>query len=157
MSDAVLHGATRGVSRDELLDRVAALTPLLKETAAESEALGTLSSAAVEAFHDAGLFRLWSAREVGGYDVSVADQLHVLMAVARADMSACWSLMIGASSSAVMASRLPDGGVAEPLGGGRSPASTCALTVGTSPPSVAASCAPSAFSCARGGAPAAAV
>ena len=117
-----------GVDRADLLGRVAALAPLLEETAAASEAAGTMVPAAVEALRDAGLFRLWSPREVGGYDLSVPDQLEILAAVARVDMSACWTLMIGNSGSAVMATRLPDAGVAELFGAGAWPTAASSLT-----------------------------
>jgi len=36
-----------------------------------------------------------------------------MIAVARADMSACWALMIGISATALMASSLPEAGLAE--------------------------------------------
>lgn len=116
------------IDRAELLARVAALEPLLEETAGASEATGTMVPAAVEALRDAGLFRLWSPREIGGYDISVPDQLEVLVAVARIDMSACWTLMIGNSGSAVMGTRLPDEGVAQLFGDGAWPTAASSLT-----------------------------
>ena len=106
------------IGRAELLARVASLTPLIEETAARSEALGTLVPEVVVALHQAKLFGLWSAREVGGYDIDLADQLEILVVVAQADMSTCWSLMIGASSSAAMAARLPDEGISQLFGDG---------------------------------------
>jgi len=116
------------VDRAELLARVAALAPLLEETTVASETAGTMVPQAVEALRAAGLFRLWSPREVGGYDVSVPDQLEVLVAVARIDMSACWTLMIGNSGSAVMGSRLPDDGVARLFADGPWPTAASSLT-----------------------------
>jgi alkylation response protein AidB-like acyl-CoA dehydrogenase len=119
--------ADRAVGRAELLARVAELTPLIEETATQSEALGTLVPELVSALRGAGLFRLWSARDVGGYDVDLADQLEILAALARADMSTCWSLMIGASSSSIMAARLPDEGVAELFADGQWPTAASSL------------------------------
>ena len=118
------------IDRAELLARVAALTPLIEENATRSEDLGTLAPEVVEALREAGLFRLWSAREVGGYDVNLVDQLDILVAVARADMSTCWSLMIGASGSSVMAARLPDEGVARLFGDGSWPTAAASLKPG---------------------------
>ncbi|MBT5194869.1 MAG: hypothetical protein HOM07_21170, partial [Rhodospirillaceae bacterium] len=116
------------IDGSELLARVASLTPLIEENAGRSEAMGTLAPEVVAALRQAGLFRLWSAAEVGGYDINLADQLEILVAVARADMSACWSLMIGASSSAVMAGRLPDEGIARLFGDGLWPTAASSLT-----------------------------
>lgn len=108
-------------SRGELLARVAVLAPLLEATAAKSESLRTLCPEAVDALHDAGLFGLWSNTDVGGYDTDLVTQLEVMVAVARADMSACWTLMIGTSLTAIMAAGLPDQGLAEVFGGPRLP------------------------------------
>lgn len=116
--------------RAALLARVAALAPTIEEKSAASEAAGTMVPEMVEAIREAGLFRLWSAREVGGYDVSLRDQLEVLMAVARADMSACWTLMIGASGSAILAARLPDEGIARLFDRGDWPTAASSLTPG---------------------------
>lgn len=115
------------MERAELLARVASLTPLIEEYAARSEVLGTLAPEVAAALRQAGLFRLWSASEVGGYDINLADQLEILVAVAQADMSTCWSLMIGASSSAVMAARLPNEGVSQLFGDGPWPTAAASL------------------------------
>jgi len=96
-----------------LLDRVAEIFPLLDETAAQSEQLRRLCPQAVEALHEKGLFRLWVPVECGGYNVDLATQVDVMIAVARADMSACWTMMIGNSVISIMASGLPDEGLAE--------------------------------------------
>ena len=109
------------IDQAKLLMRVASLTPLITEFATKSEALGTLTPEVVTALHEAKLFRMWSASEVGGYDIELADQLEILVELARADMSTCWSLMIGASSSAVMAACLPEPGIAQLFGDGQWP------------------------------------
>jgi alkylation response protein AidB-like acyl-CoA dehydrogenase len=114
-------------NRQELLARVAAIAPLLDQTAAESEKLRTLCPEAVEALHEAGLFGLWGPTEVGGYDTDLATQTDVMIAVARADMSACWTLMIGTTASAMMAAGLPEEGLAEVFGGPRLPTAAGSL------------------------------
>jgi len=96
-----------------LLDRVAEIYPLLDETAGATEELRTLCPQAVDALHEQGLFRLWLPIECGDYDVDLVTQIDVMIAVARADMSACWALMIGNSATALMASGLPEAGLAE--------------------------------------------
>ena len=98
---------------ETLLDRVADIFPLLDETAAQSEQLRRLCPQAVEALHEKGLFGLWVPVECGGYNVDLATQIDVMIAVARADMSACWTIMIGNSIISIMALGLPDEGLAE--------------------------------------------
>ena len=63
------------INRAELMARVASLTSLIEEFATESEAQGTLAPEVVAALRQAGLFSLWSAGEVGGYDIDLVDQL----------------------------------------------------------------------------------
>ena len=116
------------IDQAELLMRVASLTPLITKFATKSEALGTLTSEVVTALREANLFRMWSASEVGGYDIELADQLEILVELARADMSTCWSLMIGASSSAVMAACLPERGVTQLFGDGQWPTAASSLS-----------------------------
>lgn len=106
-------------ARPELLLRVAQIAPLLSDTAAESEQLRRLCPAAVNALHESGLFGLWGPVEAGGYDADLVTQLDVLLEVARADMSACWTLMIGATLSGLMARGLPEQGYNEVFAGAR--------------------------------------
>ena len=98
---------------ETILARVAEIYPLLDKTAAESEKARALCPEAVEALHQKGLFRLWVPTECGGYNLGLVSQIRVMVAVARADMSACWTIMIGNSTIAMMASGLPDEGLAE--------------------------------------------
>ena len=107
--------------RGEILARVARIAPILDRTAAESERRRTLCPEALNALHATGLFGLWGPAEVGGYDVDLVTQVDVLIEVARADMSACWTLMIGNTVTGVMAAGLPDEGLAEVFVGDRLP------------------------------------
>jgi alkylation response protein AidB-like acyl-CoA dehydrogenase len=106
-------------SCEQLLSRVAQIAPILDDTAAESERQRKLCPEAVEALHEAGLFGLWGPLEAGGYDADLVTQVDVLIAVARADMSACWTMMIGNTVSGLMARGLPDEGFAEVFDGER--------------------------------------
>lgn len=55
--------------------------------------------ATVEAMRDAGLFGAMSPRTVGGAELALADVIEVFAEVARADGSAGWCLMAGASAA----------------------------------------------------------
>lgn len=116
--------------RDEILARVARIAPILDRTADKSERQRTLCTEAVTALHATGLFGLWAPTEVGGYDADLVTQVDVLIEVARADMSACWTLMIGTTVTGVMAAGLPDEGLIEVFSGERLP-----IAVGSLKPS----------------------
>ena len=108
-------------TRDEMLARVARIAPILDRTAGESERKRTLCAEALTALHATGLFGLWAPTEVGGYDADLVTQVDVLVEVARADMSACWTMMIGTTVTGVMAAGLPDEGMDEVFSGERLP------------------------------------
>ena len=108
-------------TRDEILARVARIAPILDRTASESEHERTLCAEALAALHATGLFGLWAPTEVGGYDADLVTQVDALIEVARADMSACWSMMIGTTVTGVMAAGLPDEGLDEVFSGERLP------------------------------------
>ena len=114
-------------SHEELMQRVADISPLLERTATESEQLRTLCPAAVDALHEAGLFRLWGPTEAGGYNADLVTQVDVMIEVARADMSACWTLMIGTTAMTLMACGLPEDGFAEVFVGPRLPTAAASL------------------------------
>lgn len=111
----------------ELLERVASIASLLSDTASASEQQRTLCADAVAALHREGLFRLWTPREVGGYDLDLDTHVMVMLAVAHADMSACWTMMIGNTVTGVMASCLSDTGLAEVFVGADMPVAAGSL------------------------------
>jgi len=102
-----------------LLERVAAVTDVLEATAGESESGRKLCPAAVDALYEQKLFGIWSPPESGGFDADFVAQVDAMVALARADMSACWNVMIGCSISAMMARGLPDAGFSEVFAGAR--------------------------------------
>jgi len=82
---------------DSYVERVQQLAPLVREHAARSEREAQLAPAIVEAFHDAGLFRILLPRELGGGELNFAEYLQVAEATARLDGSTGWNLAICAS------------------------------------------------------------
>jgi alkylation response protein AidB-like acyl-CoA dehydrogenase len=77
------------------LASVVALTPLLRERAAEAERLTCLPPDVATAIADAGLFRLWTPRGLGGLEIDPPQMFGVVEALAVADGSAAWTTMIG--------------------------------------------------------------
>ena len=82
---------------------------------------------ALEALHRAGLFGIWVPKEAGGFDAGLETQVDALVALARADMSACWTAMIGNTVTASMAACLPAEGFAEVFAGDRLPVAVGSL------------------------------
>lgn len=120
-TEPVRAGPAPTPRRDEILARVARIAPILDRTAGESERQRTLCAEALTALHATGLFGLWAPTEVGGYDADLVTQVDVLVELARTDMSACWTMMIGTTVTGVMAAGLPDEGLVEVFSGERLP------------------------------------
>ncbi len=85
------------------LERAAALAPLVRSCADESERERRLAPAVVEAFHDAGLFRLQVPERFGGAGLDPVEALPVFEEIAAADGSAGWNLAIGAGGGSFAA------------------------------------------------------
>jgi alkylation response protein AidB-like acyl-CoA dehydrogenase len=73
-----------------LLDRVAALLPMLRENAPRCEAQRRVVDENIEALTDAGIFRMTVGRHYGGYESSVATQFDALALIATACPSTSW-------------------------------------------------------------------
>jgi indole-3-acetate monooxygenase len=82
------------------LERAIALAPLIQSCADESERERRLAPAVVDAFHDAGLFRLQVPERFGGAGLDPIGALSIYEEVAAADGSAGWNLAIGAGGGA---------------------------------------------------------
>jgi len=100
-----------------LLSAVQSLAPTI---AAERERLDTereLSPGLIDALVEAGLFRLWTPRELGGAELDPVSGLRVIAAVSELDGSVGWNVMISSAYS-FFAGRLP-GPAAETIYGDR--------------------------------------
>jgi alkylation response protein AidB-like acyl-CoA dehydrogenase len=86
---------------DALLEGVRALVPALRERASETERNRRVAPDLVRGLANAGAFRMCVPRLLGGGEVDVATLLDVIETVARADGSAGWIVMIGATSGLV--------------------------------------------------------
>jgi len=94
-----------------LLSAALRVRPIAEEHADASNRGATLHPAVVQAMRDEGLFSLATPRELGGAGADARTQLVVYEAMAHADPSAGWALMIGAILSGMMGAYLPDEGV----------------------------------------------
>jgi indole-3-acetate monooxygenase len=82
-----------------LLESARRAAHVVRLLAPETEAARRLPAAAVQALVEAGVFKLILPRALGGGDASLATLLSVIEEIARADGSAGWVSMIGASSA----------------------------------------------------------
>jgi indole-3-acetate monooxygenase len=79
------------------------LAPLVEAEADNSEQLGTMPPAVVDALRDAGLFFLMVPKELGGAEVNAVTALAVFEELTAADASIGWSMMANASTGSFSA------------------------------------------------------
>ena len=77
------------------IEAASALAPLTAAYAEESERTRRLPLPLVEAMAQAGLFRLWIPRTLGGEETDPMTLVRVVEEVARADGAAGWCVAIG--------------------------------------------------------------
>jgi len=100
----------RSPARASLLASVERLRGLVGEHASASEERRTLAPEVVEALRASGLLAMATPRQFGGQECDPLTQLEVFEAMARADTSAGWCLMIAAMTAALAGGYLPDEG-----------------------------------------------
>ncbi|WP_406143670.1 acyl-CoA dehydrogenase family protein [Streptomyces sp. NBC_01012] len=83
----------------EILGKVRALGPTLRERALEAERAGRLSDETIADLDATGAFNIGSPAEFGGDELSVRQQLDVVSEVAKWDGSAAWTVWVGASTN----------------------------------------------------------
>jgi indole-3-acetate monooxygenase len=96
-------------------DAIEALAPQIQAAAQESERMRRLPISLVDAMAQAGLFRLWIPRALGGEEIDPITFLGVVETISRIDGSAGWCQMIGGTLGA-LADYLPAEGAHEIYG-----------------------------------------
>jgi alkylation response protein AidB-like acyl-CoA dehydrogenase len=87
-----------------LLDDVAAVRPRIRELAPDAEQQRQLSAEIAAEFARMGLWHACVPSSLGGAEIPLATQLQAFEELARADGSAAWCAMIGATGSITYAS-----------------------------------------------------
>jgi 3-hydroxy-9,10-secoandrosta-1,3,5(10)-triene-9,17-dione monooxygenase len=82
-----VHG---GPPREGLVERVAAVVPLIAEKSFEAEALRRPLDEVIEALKDTGVFRSFVAKKYGGYEIDFQTYVDIGVMVAKADPSIGW-------------------------------------------------------------------
>jgi 3-hydroxy-9,10-secoandrosta-1,3,5(10)-triene-9,17-dione monooxygenase len=93
------NSGSPNLTRDDLIDRARDMIPMLRKRASEAEALRRLPDATNEAFHAAGLYRMYQPRRYGGYEMDYQAQIDVAAEIGRGCGSSAWVLSILASHS----------------------------------------------------------
>ena len=97
------------------------LVPLVRESAAANEAAGKLVDAVDDALHEAGLYGMWTPRELGGAECDPLQSLEIVQTLAAADPSTAWVLMAACVAIGTGGAYLQDEAVKEMFSGERSP------------------------------------
>jgi alkylation response protein AidB-like acyl-CoA dehydrogenase len=122
---------------EQLLTRLADLTPMLRAHASEGDRLARLPDGVVQQMQALHLLRLWIPQRYGGFELELVETLRIYAAAAKIDGSFGWAVMIGAggglfaaflepaaardifapSNAVIAGSGAPDG-IAEQVAGG---------------------------------------
>jgi alkylation response protein AidB-like acyl-CoA dehydrogenase len=117
----ISHTTDREELRKQLLAALDDIADVLRSCADEAERIGTLPEPAWRALHDAGLFRLKSPRELGGFEADPVTQIEVIERAAYIDTSAGWCMFVGSGTLSLMAAWMPEEGIGDFLVDGRLP------------------------------------
>lgn len=82
-----------------VIRNVQAIGPTLRDRAAQADQDGRLSRETISDLDEAGVFRIGTPAEFGGYELCVADQLQVIIEVAKWDGSCAWSAWAGTTGN----------------------------------------------------------
>ena len=85
-------------SAEDVLAAIESLAPEVSARAAETEAARRLPADLVALLASSGCFGMLLPRSHGGVEGTLADQLHAVEVLARADASVGWTVMIGSSA-----------------------------------------------------------
>ena len=95
-------------AHDDLLASVRSLAPRLREAADEIETGRSLTEPLVQAMADAGFYRLYLPRSLGGGEVDPLTYFDVIEQLAKIETAAAWSVLISTGSITIAARGLSD-------------------------------------------------
>jgi indole-3-acetate monooxygenase len=100
---------TQSIDAQGLLERVRALAPIVRAHSDEAENNRRLSKEVIHALAEAGLFRMFLPRALGGLEVDPVTYCEVAEELARVDTAAGWILQAG-NQGAWWTARMPQEG-----------------------------------------------
>src|SRR2546422_62070 len=95
-------------TREDLLASVRSLAPRLAAVSGEIEATRSLPEPIVQAMADAGFYRMFLPRSLGGGEVEPLTYFDVIEALAQVEAVAGWSALISTGPLTSTARGLPD-------------------------------------------------
>ena len=105
----VSRGATvPSYARDDLLVAVRALAPKLRAASDEIEAGRSLTEPLVQAMVDAGFYRLYLPRSLGGGELDPLTYFDVIEALTHVESAAAWSTLISTGAMTIASRGLTD-------------------------------------------------
>jgi 3-hydroxy-9,10-secoandrosta-1,3,5(10)-triene-9,17-dione monooxygenase len=96
-----------GLTADTLIERAAAMRPMLLQQQDEGDWRGCYSDEIHQAFEKAGFYRIMQPRAVGGYQLPPAVFLKVVMEISRGHPGAGWCFTLAGSHAYLVASHWP--------------------------------------------------
>ncbi|HET7898256.1 MAG TPA: acyl-CoA dehydrogenase family protein, partial [Flavisolibacter sp.] len=110
MKAETTYVAPEVLSTNQLSDRIDAIAPLLSRHAEEDEGSRRLSPPVMDALRQAGLFRLFLPKSLGGFEADPITTAKLVEEVARCNTAAGWAMMV-ANTSLWWSSRLSAKGI----------------------------------------------
>jgi alkylation response protein AidB-like acyl-CoA dehydrogenase len=107
------------VTSNDPLARARAIAPIVEANAQQAQDERTLPPETVKAMKEAGIFRIFQPREVGGDECDFETQVAVAEEISRADGSAGWNVIANGPSVGFAGAFLADSAVAELFGEGK--------------------------------------
>jgi alkylation response protein AidB-like acyl-CoA dehydrogenase len=84
---------------EDILTKISALGPTLRKRAPDAERAGRHSDETIADIDATGAFKIGSPSEYGGYELSVRQQLDVIIEISKWDGSCGWSTWVAASTN----------------------------------------------------------
>jgi len=103
------------LSSNHVMDVISDIAPILSRQVDEEEKNGRLSTEVVGILKEAGFFKLFLPRSLGGLEMDPVTTAKIVEQVSTYNTAAGWSLMV-ANTSVVMGGRLPEKGIDEIFG-----------------------------------------
>src|SRR5579863_5292140 len=75
-------------------DKIPTLAPIIREHADRAEREAQMTREVADAMHQAGMFRIFLPRSMGGGELTIPESLHLIESVASIDASVGWNLAI---------------------------------------------------------------
>lgn len=114
----------------EILENIEGIGELLRSTTERSEQDARLAVPALEALRDSGAMHMRAPIELGGSDLSLAEQMAVLARIAEFDSASAWCTMVANNGIGAISQYLSDEGIAEVYAEGAKPIGAAVASAG---------------------------